>query len=146
MKKNLTIQYLIILTLSLTFSTISLAQNGNGNGQLNNQWKITGNVADTNNFIGTTNLRDIKFKTNGIEHLRLTKEGDLGLGTSSPSAKLDVYGNVILRNLLQLPNTPSTSSLANKYFLIVKIKKYVKTHQSIEYSLYIHDNAHSIFR
>ena len=101
MKKNLTIQYLIILTLSLTFSTISLAQNGNGNGQLNNQWKITGNVADTNNFIGTTNLRDIKFKTNGIEHLRLTKEGDLGLGTSSPSAKLDVYGNVILRNLLQ---------------------------------------------
>ena len=123
MKKKHANQYLILLILSLIFTTTSLAQNGNGNGngngQLNNQWKITGNVADTNNFIGTTNLRDIKFKTNSIEHLRLTKEGDLGLGTSTPASKLDVYGNVILRNLLQLPNTPSTSSLANKYFLIV---------------------------
>ena len=63
--KNQSIQRLICVSLSLFFSTILLSQNGNGNGngQQNNQWKITGNVADTNNFIGTTNLRDIKFKT-----------------------------------------------------------------------------------
>lgn len=119
MKKNLTIQHLILLTLSLTFSATILAQNGNGNGQPNNQWKITGNDADTNNFIGTINLRDIKFKTNNVEHLRLTKEGKLGLGTSNPAAKLDVYGNVILRNLLRIPNTPLTNNLTDKYFIVI---------------------------
>lgn len=115
------IQLLSITFLSLFFSSILLCQNGNGNGngQPNNQWKITGNDADTNNFIGTINLRDIKFKTNNVEHLRLTKEGKLGLGTTNPAAKLDVYGNVILRNLLRIPNTPLTSDLSNKFQLVV---------------------------
>ncbi len=121
MKINHSTQSKTFLFFSLFLCTYLMSQNGNGNGngQPNNQWKITGNDADTNNFIGTTNFQDIKFRTNNVEHLRLTKEGELGLGTTNPAAKLDVYGNVILRNLLRIPNTPLTSDLTNKFQLVV---------------------------
>jgi hypothetical protein len=48
---------------------------------------------------------DIKFFTsenfsNGIERLRIKNDGKVGIGTSSPSEKLEVVGNVIANNLV----------------------------------------------
>lgn len=63
---------------------------GSGNG-----WSLTGNAGTTagTNFLGTTDSKDLVLKTNNTEWARLTTAGNLGLGTSAPSAKLS-FGDV----------------------------------------------------
>lgn len=62
---------------------------GGGDG-----WKIVGNagtIAGTN-FIGTTDAVDWVIKTNNTERARVLSGGNVGIGTASPSTRLDVYG------------------------------------------------------
>lgn len=100
----------VCFVLPLTFiPLISISQNGNSNpnAQGNGQWKTNGNQANPDHFIGTVNERDVIFKSNNEERLRITPEGNIGIGTSTPSTLLDVNGNVTLRNDLLLPGIPS---------------------------------------
>jgi hypothetical protein len=53
-----------------------------------NDWKLTGN-AGTNastNFVGTTDARDLVFRTNNSEKIRVTSSGNIGIGTASPDS------------------------------------------------------------
>jgi hypothetical protein len=57
-------------------------------------WLLTGN-AGTNpavNFLGTTDAQPLVIRTNNTEWMRVTANGNVGIGTTSPGAKLDVYG------------------------------------------------------
>jgi len=45
---------------------------------------------------GSYNDGFINFNTSGVERMRIIANGNIGIGTSSPLAKLDVYGNAIL--------------------------------------------------
>ncbi len=57
-------------------------------------WSRIGN-AGTNagtNFLGSTDSQDLVFKTNNTERFRLLANGNIGIGTANPSAKLSVYG------------------------------------------------------
>ena len=59
-------------------------------------WSITGN-GGTNpgiNFFGTTDNKDIVFKTNNAERLHLLASGNFGIGITAPLQKLDVNGNI----------------------------------------------------
>lgn len=47
-------------------------------------------------FVGSLTNNDFKFKTNSTEYMRLTAAGNFGIGTASPSQKLDVSGNIAL--------------------------------------------------
>ncbi|GIV53724.1 MAG: hypothetical protein KatS3mg039_0242 [Candidatus Kapaibacterium sp.] len=58
-------------------------------------WSLTGN-GSTNpatNFLGTTDAVDLVVRTNNTERLRVSSSGFVGIGTSSPSATLDVNGS-----------------------------------------------------
>jgi hypothetical protein len=55
-----------------------------------NAWSLTGN-AGTNpstNFIGTTDAQDWVIKTNNLERMRVTSNGNVGIGTNSPALRL----------------------------------------------------------
>jgi hypothetical protein len=55
-------------------------------------WSLTGNPSTnpSSNFLGTTNNVDLAFRTNNQERMRITKAGDVGIGTTTPFAALDV--------------------------------------------------------
>ncbi|MBN8697651.1 MAG: tail fiber domain-containing protein [Bacteroidetes bacterium] len=61
----------------------------------NNYWKINGNSGTSPlvNFIGTIDNKDLVFKTNSLERMRITSSGKLGIGITTPSAALHVVGN-----------------------------------------------------
>ena len=59
------------------------------------EWHISGN-AGTNpstQFLGTTDLKDLVFRTNNAERMRLMADGALGLGIAAPGAKLHILSN-----------------------------------------------------
>lgn len=59
------------------------------------EWKLLGNagtVANTN-FLGTTDAIDLVFRTNNTEKVRIMSDGNVGIGTATPYAKLNVAGN-----------------------------------------------------
>lgn len=60
----------------------------------NSGWQTTGNVG-TNpavNFIGTTDPVDFVTRTSNLERMRMTNAGNLGIGITAPSQRLDVQG------------------------------------------------------
>lgn len=54
----------------------------------------TGGNAPTNStsFLGTTNSKDLVFKTKNTEAMRIDTNGNVGIGTATPIKKLDLYG------------------------------------------------------
>jgi len=64
-------------------------------------WSLSGNggTDSTLHFIGTTDGKPLVMKTNNAERLRISSDGNIGIGTNSPTAKLNVDGSVKLQNL-----------------------------------------------
>lgn len=66
-----------------------------------NAWGLIGN-SGTNpiaSFIGTTDNQSLAFRTNNIERVRILTTGEFGIGTTTPSRKLQIT-----------ENTPSTTN------------------------------------
>ena len=52
-------------------------------------WSLSGNTIGVNDFLGSINARDLVFKTNGVERMRLTSTGNIvGLGNATPNSAL----------------------------------------------------------
>jgi len=62
---------------------------------------------NTNNYFG--------FNTNGSERLRITSTGDVGIGTTSPSAKLHVIGNATVSATLSTANAKISGTLTDSF-------------------------------
>ncbi|MCS7226973.1 MAG: hypothetical protein NZ821_08285, partial [Gloeomargarita sp. SKYB31] len=58
-------------------------------------WSLVGNSGTnpTTNFLGTTDGQPLVIRTNNTERLRITQTGDVGIGTTTPSARLHVAGS-----------------------------------------------------
>lgn len=59
-----------------------------------NAWGLTGNSGTnpTTNFIGTIGNQSVAFRTNNIEQVRITENGDIGIGTTTPARKVEISG------------------------------------------------------
>ena len=67
----------------------------------NSNWSLTGNTGtdSTLNFLGTIDGKPLIMKTNNSEAMRIDGNGNIGIGSNNPTAKLDVDGTVKLENL-----------------------------------------------
>lgn len=64
-------------------------------------WELTGNggTNPTSNFLGTTDNQPLVIKTNGAEAARITSDGNIGIGTSQASQKLELgSGNILMQD------------------------------------------------
>lgn len=60
-------------------------------------WSLNGNASTTAaNFLGTTSNVSLRLRTNNTERAIIDSTGNVGIGTSTPSATLDVNGSVKL--------------------------------------------------
>jgi hypothetical protein len=64
-------------------------------------WSTTGNTGtdSASNFIGTLDGKPLTFKTDDSARMIISSEGNVGIGTTTPSAKLNVDGTVKFENL-----------------------------------------------
>ena len=77
-------------------------------------WSLTGN-AGTNpatDYIGTTDNNPLVVRTNGSERMRVSQNGNIGIGTNNPAATLDVQGSVVIGTL-------TTGNIATDSVLVV---------------------------
>lgn len=64
-------------------------------------WSLTGNTGtdSASNFIGTLDGKPFTIKTNNAERMVVSSTGNVGIGTTTPSAKLNVNGSVKFEGL-----------------------------------------------
>ncbi len=74
-------------------------------------WSLTGNSGTnpSSNFIGTTDNVGLSIRTNNTERIFVTSGGNIGIGTTSPSFRLDVQGTGRFTGVLQL-DTQATAT------------------------------------
>ncbi|MBK9638824.1 MAG: tail fiber domain-containing protein [Bacteroidetes bacterium] len=62
--------------------------------QVNAQsWSLSGNAGTAStNFLGTTDAKTLKIKTNNATRMVITSNGKIGMGTSAPVSRLDILG------------------------------------------------------
>jgi len=57
-------------------------------------WNLNGNSIVDSNFLGTTNSKDLIFKTKNTEAMRIDTNGNVGIGVAVPAYMLDIEGSL----------------------------------------------------
>jgi hypothetical protein len=83
-------------------------------------WGLYGNteINPENDFLGTTDAQDLAIRTNNTEKMRIAANGNVGINTTTPSAKLEVRSStnkalVFNGSLGVNTSTPNSSAIAD---------------------------------
>lgn len=72
-------------------------------------WSLTGNAGTTPaNYLGTSDKKNLVFKTNNIQRAVIDSTGNMGIGTTKPTSKLEVHNGA-----LTVSSTTSASLIIN---------------------------------
>jgi len=85
-------------------------------GQSSSQqgWSLSGNSGTTSsNFIGTSDSKPVSIKTNGQSRMYVSADGNVGIGTDAPSAKLEVNGSMKLKTTTRFTSTDAKVLVIN---------------------------------
>jgi len=65
-------------------------------------WELQGNngTEPANNFVGTTDNKDLSIRTNSLDRMHITSGGNVGIGTVTPQYMLDVAETARVNNLI----------------------------------------------
>ena len=111
-------------------------------------WSLSGNNANSSNFLGTTNSQALNFKTNNTTRMTLSAtQAFLGIGTTSPNMNLHIHSSntSILGSFagLQITNA-NTGSTNNDGFTIIQWNNAVFINQLEKEGLYFLNNGKGI--
>jgi len=83
-------------------------------GPVSDDWKVTGNAGTNtaNNFIGTTDNVGLSFRTNNVIRQTISNSGNVGIGTTVPTSKLNIAGGGV-KIASGFPNNASRPALNN---------------------------------
>lgn len=75
-------------------------------------WSLAGNTGTdpVTNFIGTTDAQDFVLRTNNTEKMRIASGGNVGVGTPTPQAVIDL-SDVTQTELIRLTDETNTASV-----------------------------------
>ena len=81
---------------------------------ISNDWTTTGNsgTVQTTNFIGTRDNVGLSFRTNNQIRQTISTTGNIGMGTTTPSNKLDIIGSTFISGNVGIGNQVPTSRLS----------------------------------
>ena len=84
--------------------------------------EIKSSDADTNNILNSLSAnRDFVFQVDDVERMRLKNDGQLGVGTDSPSSNLHVYaGQTVDRDVLRIESAAAGSGTSKTGIVIHK--------------------------
>lgn len=76
-------------------------------------WTTTGNTGTnpSTDFIGTTDNKALKIRTNNSVRVTVNGSGKVGIGNTSPAFKLDVKGSINTDSLYRIGSNPVISSI-----------------------------------
>ncbi|MFX0140801.1 MAG: hypothetical protein ACFFDN_44595, partial [Candidatus Hodarchaeota archaeon] len=57
-------------------------------------WNTAGNVADSSDFLGTTNNEDLRIYTNNGQKMVIKSDGKVGIGDTDPDLTLEIAGSL----------------------------------------------------
>ncbi|HLV41287.1 MAG TPA: hypothetical protein VKY37_03320 [Brumimicrobium sp.] len=119
---------------------IALELNNNEDNGDDQDWGMDGNNADTTSFIGTTNANPLVLRTNNQERMRITEDGNIGIGIINPEKELDVEGDIRLSGDLTFKGYEDMQDTINRFLTIDKFgKTQVKSLNSLRDNMYTID-------
>jgi hypothetical protein len=87
-----------------------------------NDWLLTGN-AGTNpgtHYIGTNDNQALSIRTNGIEKMRVSSDGKVGIGNSDPNLSVDITGGFGTRSVIAIPFLNNYTLPSNVSFIEIQ--------------------------
>jgi hypothetical protein len=93
-----TITYTLPISAGSDGDVLSTDGTGNLTWSASTMWRMNGNNnLSATSFIGSTNNQPFILRTNNVERMRISSTGAIGIGTDAPAQRLEVLGNILIR-------------------------------------------------